>query len=308
MNENGMNQNNMYENNTYENNMGGDYMQRDSSGDAVARLQEKRNEVAKAMKFVFIGVPCLMIPPLGIALILIGATKVSKAQKELKGLYKDAFVREPLARNFQNVIYEPGNGYSKEAVQDFQLCEMGNRLYSEDYIRATYAGVNFEVAEVKVMYVDNSDKSNYSSTYFEGRMLLFYFPDKLVSSVLVYSRKFKHRAISHKEVKHDQVELEGTRFNKEFDVYSPVPHDVFYLLTPQVMERLQALADRYESIAMRVVGNIVMLAFNQPGVDAFDSKVSIGNVDVDAEMAKVQVEIDDIKAFISLILNQNQNR
>ncbi len=280
-----------------------DSMNGDSFGDAVARLQEGRNNVAKSMRLVFIGVPCLLIPPLGIALILIGATKVSKAKNELKGLYKDAFVREPLARNFQNVIYEPTKGFSKDAVAAFQLCEMGNRMYSEDYIRASYAGVGFEAAEVTVSQVEKTDDRTYTKIYFEGRMMLFHFPDKLVSSVLVYSSKFKHRAFSQRELKKDRVELEGTQFNKDFDVYSPVPHDVFYLITPHMMERLQALAGQYESIAMRVSGNTIMLAFNQPGVDAFDSNVAMGNVDVDREMAKVQGEIDDIKAFISMILN-----
>ena len=80
-----------------------DSMNGDSFGDAVARLQEGRNNVAKSMRLVFIGVPCLLIPPLGIALILIGATKVSKAKNVLKGLYKDAFVRDFLIKGVCNL-------------------------------------------------------------------------------------------------------------------------------------------------------------------------------------------------------------
>ena len=79
--------------------------------------------------------------------------------------------------------------------------------------------------------------------------------------------------------------------------------DAFYLITPQLMERLQILSTKYQSIAMRVVGNQVVLAFNEPGKNAFDQNISIGKVDIDKEMKKVQDEIDDIKLFISAILN-----
>ena len=271
--------------------------------EAAVRLQEKRDEVAKSMRWVIIGAFCLLMPPVGLVLIFIGYFKLTKAQKDMGELYKDAFVKEPLLNNFGNVIYEPGGGFSEETVKSFHLCEMGNWFYSEDYIRANYEGVNFEVAQVKTKYVDNSSDSNYSKTYFDGRMMIFDFPNKLVSSVLVFSHKFKNRAVRHKEAKQDKVELEATQFNKDFDVYSQVPHDVFYLLTPHLMERLQNLAGKYDSIAMNVVGNRIILAFNEPGKNAFDQNISIGKLDYDAEMNKVQSEIDDIKNFISLILN-----
>ena len=273
------------------------------SNEAVLRLQEKRDDVAKAMRFVIIGAFFLIIPPIGLALIFIGYFKLKNAQKDMKALYKDAFVREPLANNFENVIYEPGNGFTLDSVKSFRLCTTGNRFYSEDYICANYKGVSFEVAQVYVGYADNSGDSSYSKTYFDGRMMVFNFPDKLVSSVSIFSRKFKNRAIKHKDVKKDAVELEEVQFNKDFDVYSPVPHDVFYLLTPPLMERLHALDTKYEGIAMNVIGNRVVLAFNEPGKNAFDSNISIGKVDIDLEMKKVQTEIDDIKTFISVILN-----
>ena len=260
------------------------------SNEAVLRLQERRDDVAKAMRFVIIGAFCLILPPLGLALIFIGYFKLKNAQKDMKALYKDAFVREPLANNFENVIYQPGRGFSLDSVKSFQLCTTGNRFYTEDYIRADYQGVNFEVAQVFLGYVDNSGDSSYSKTYFDGRMMVFNFPNKLVSSVIIFDRKFK-------------VELEAVQFNKDFDVYAPDPHDAFYLLTPPVMERLQALATKYEGIAMNVIGSRVVLAFHEPGKNAFDSNISIGKVDIDLEMKKVQAEIDDIKAFISVLLN-----
>ena len=105
------------------------------------------------------------------------------------------------------------------------------------------------------------------------------------------------------EAKDTKIELEDMQFNNIFDVYSPVQQDAVYLITPHMMERMQVLAGKYESIAMKVVGNRVVLAFNEPGKNVFDQNIDVGKLDIDQEMAKVQGEIDDIKIFISTILN-----
>ncbi|MBO4477344.1 MAG: DUF3137 domain-containing protein [Lachnospiraceae bacterium] len=273
-----------------------------NSNEAMIKLQEKRNAAGKTMLFILFGALLILIPPIGLIMIFYGCSRMNKLRAEMRALYKDAFVREPLENNFENVLYEPNGGYSYDVIESFRICEMGNRHWSEDFVNATYAGVNFQIAEVNVREVDERDDHTSSTTYFEGRMMVFYFPNKLVNSVSVFSRKFKHRALSRREEKDTKVELESARFNKEFDVYSPYEHDAFYLLTPHFMERLEFLGSKYESIAMTVYGNRVVLAFNEPGKNVFDANVEIGKLDIEQEMAKVQSEIDDIKMFIATIL------
>ena len=278
-----------------------------TSNEALTLLQEKRNATGKTMLFLVFSVFFLIIPPVGIILILIVASRVSKLRKEMKELYKDAFVREPLNNNFRDVIYEPQRGFSEEDIKSFQLCLWGNSYWSEDFIQATYEGVRFTVAEVHVIEVDKSSDSSRSETYFEGRMMVFNFPNKLVNAVTVFSKKFKHRDMSRAEAKETKVELENMQFNDAFDVYSQTQQDSFYLITPHMMERMQVLAGKYDSIAMRVVGNRVVLAFNEPGKNVFDQNIDVGQLDIDQEMAKVQGEIDDIKMFITAILNLKPN-
>ena len=274
-----------------------------TSNEAITKLQEKRNKLTKTMLMLAFSVITLVIPPLGIAVLLFFAWRVKKLQAEMKDLYKDAFVREPLQNNFENVHYEPNGGFMKENIEAFGLCAMGNSFWSEDYIRASYQGVGFEVAEVHVRDIDKSSDGNRSETFFEGRMLVFNFPNKIVSSVSLFSRKFKHRPLSKREAKEMKVELESMQFNNDFDVYSETQQDAFYLITPHFMERLQFLCGKYESIAMHVVGNRVFIGFNQPGVKVFDANIDVGKLDIDQEMAKVQGEIDDIKNLITAILN-----
>ena len=247
----------------------------------------------------------LIIPPIGLVIILYGTHRIQKLRQEMKELYKEAFVREPLMNNFENVTYEPQWGFPADTVESFQLCQMGNQFYSEDYIRASYAGVDFEIAEVRVYDVySTDDRDERSTTYFEGRMMVFHLPDKAVYPMSIFSRKYKHRAISRREAKQTKVEFESSRFNKAYDVYAQNEHDAFYLITPQFMERLEILADKYaDGIALHMIGNSVALAISEPGKNAFDAEIEVGKLDFDKEMAKVQGEIDDIKMLITMILN-----
>jgi len=285
--------------------MNEEYMRSGASNEAITILQAKRNAAGKGMLFIAIGAFFLIIPPIGLVIILYGAHRIQKLRQEMKELYKEAFVREPLMNNFENVTYEPQWGFPADTVESFQLCQMGNQFYSEDYIRATYAGVDFEIAEVRVYDVySTDDRDERSTTYFEGRMMVFHLPDKAVYPMSIFSRKYKHRAISRREAKQTKVEFESSRFNKAFDVYAQSEHDAFYLLTPQFMERLEILADKYaDGIALHMIGNSVALAISEPGKNAFDAEIEVGKLDFDKEMAKVQGEIDDIKTLITMILN-----
>lgn len=285
--------------------MNEEYMRGGASNEAITKLQEKRNKTGKGILFIAIGALFLIIPPIGLVIILYGAHRIQKLRQEMKELYKEAFVREPLMNNFENVTYEPQWGFPADTVESFQLCQMGNQFYSEDYIRASYAGVDFEIAEVRVYDVySTDDRDERSTTYFEGRMMVFHLPDKAVYPMSIFSRKYKHRAISRREAKQTKVEFESSRFNKAYDVYAQNEHDAFYLITPQFMERLEILADKYaDGIALHMIGNSVALAISEPGKNAFDAEIEVGKLDFDKEMAKVQGEIDDIKMLITMILN-----
>ncbi len=285
--------------------MNEEYMRGGASNEAITKLQEKRNKTGKGILFIAIGALFLIIPPIGLVIILYGTHRIQKLRQEMKELYKEAFVREPLMNNFENVTYEPQWGFPADTVESFQLCQMGNQFYSEDYIRASYAGVDFEIAEVRVYDVySTDDRDERSTTYFEGRMMVFHLPDKAVYPMSIFSRKYKHRAISRREAKQTKVEFESSRFNKAYDVYAQNEHDAFYLITPQFMERLEILADKYaDGIALHMIGNSVALAISEPGKNAFDAEIEVGKLDFDKEMAKVQGEIDDIKMLITMILN-----
>ena len=115
-------------------------------------MDEKRKKVYKYMWMFYGGlIPSLIIPAflvIGLPLIIYGGTKFFKAQKEINALYKDTFVKGPLQQNFENVTYNPEQGFDRETVRNFNLVRMSGVFSSEDYIRASYQGVNFEMMKI----------------------------------------------------------------------------------------------------------------------------------------------------------------
>ena len=251
------------------------------------------------MSYWFVqAVPLLVF---GIILFLAGLIVELSISKNYKQEYKKLFVEGPLNQNFQYVVYDWKAGFTKEAVRSFGLTAIGNRFHSEDYIRAVFDGVPFEMSDVTVQDVRSTGKSTYTVTYFKGRMLVFDFPDKAVGSVQVFTDNFKYRGRPFGNLRPQKVEMEGVNFNRRFDVTAFSPHDAFYLLTPQFMEKLDHLASNYTSIGIHFCGNKVFVGFNEPYNNAFDSKSMMNKLSYDEEMAKTQKEINDIKFIISML-------
>ena len=271
--------------------------------DAILQMEKKRKQVTIGIFMIMGSVIFMVFPPLFIVVVLIIIKWITKTKNELTSMYKDVFVRELLENNFENVVYQPTNGFTKDAVDSFDICRMGNRFFAEDYLNASFRGINFEVSDVRVADESSDEDSSSTTMLFEGRFITFDFSRELASSVKIFSDKFKYRALTRKETRQEKVELESVEFNKKFDVFSDNPHDAFYLITPNFMERLNALTTKYKSVAMSVTGRSVVVAFNEPENNAFDPKTMAGKVDYVEEQAKIQSDIDDIKIIISTIFD-----
>ena len=271
--------------------------------DAILQMEKKRKQITIGIFLILGSVIFMVFPPLFIVVVLILVKFITKSKNELTSMYKDVFVRELLENNFENVVYQPTNGFTRDAVDSFDICRMGNRFFAEDYLNASFRGINFEVSDVRIADESSDEDSSSTTILFEGRFITFDFSRELASSVKIFSDKFKYRALTRKENRQEKVEMESVEFNKKFDVFSDNPHDAFYIITPNFMERLNALTTKYKSVAMSVTGRSIVVAFNEPENNAFDPKNMAGKVDYVEEQAKIQSDIDDIKIIISTILD-----
>ena len=230
-----------------------------------------------------------------IVVIVAGVNSSGKKVKlEYKQLYKDTFVNTILKSMLEDVSYDWRGGFSEMDVATFGVVKIGNIFKSEDYLSGSYKGVNFRQADVTIKHETGSGDDRQVTTYFDGRMFEFKFDGKSVQNVKVFSSAYK----SWLNLRGENVELEDIQFNKSFDVFSLEPLDAFYLLTPQMMERISNLHRRYNNIGFRFGEGRLCVAINGP--DAFDGDYR-KKLSYPEEYARVKQEVQVIIDIIEMI-------
>ena len=230
------------------------------------------------------------------ASLIYGFTKMGAYSKEYKALYKSTFVTGILGEIFDNVFYDWEHGFTTQAVKEFGLVKLGNRFFSEDYISASYKGIHFVQADVKIQYHSSSGKSSHTTTYFSGRMFVFDNPLKKVFSVQAFSDNFRYRAGNPAGFKMNKIELESVDFNRTFDVKAVQDIDAFYMLTPHMIESLMMIRNRDGNVGVHFSGDKICVGINC-GMNAFDGDI---NRPIDYNAEREQARKDSL-VIINLI-------
>ena len=214
-----------------------------------------------------------IIPLLTVIPVFVMAPGMTKKKKQLKQMYKETFVNQLLQQHFQNVMYDWNGGFSESQVRHSGMCRLGNRYHTEDYISAVWNGVHFEQADVKIQYHTSSGRSSHTTTYFEGRMFVFEYSRKMTLPLQVHSKSFRYSGKPEYGMDLQKVELEDVSFNKRFVVKSTSPHDAFYVLTPQMMQRITYMEQTYGRLTMVIVNGKLYVGIDNR-MDAFDPQFS----------------------------------
>ena len=241
----------------------------------------------------------ILLLPVGLGLLFAGIRMREKANQEMDELYREAFIREPLTENFEDVSFEPYEGFSEEMVEGFHLCRMGNEFDSEAYGRCSYQGVHIELSDVTIQDYDRVAKKNNTTVFFKGRMMVLEFPERIGTGETVFNKSFSHRALSPEE-EQGKILIENAEYDREFDLYVSDPQAASPRILPKLLEKLGALAERHNGAAAKLAGNQLILAVNDGEGTAFYRKKK-KEVSLEEEMAKVQKDMDDIKAMIALV-------
>lgn len=231
----------------------------------------------------------------GMVMVYMGISS-SKVRREFKELYKNSFVKTVLGEFFENPVYLWDKGFDKEAVKSFGISLMGNTYSSEDYLAGEYKGVKFQQADVSIKQVTHSGKHTSTTIYFIGRMFVFQFPKNDLLPVQVFSDRFSYRGKPVEGWKMNKIKMEGVDFNKRFDVKAAREHDAFYVLTPQMMERLTFLEQRFGEVAFNFSGNVLYMGY-KCDMNAFDANMS-RPIDYSAEKDKIR---GDIQVILDII-------
>ena len=79
--------------------------------------------------------------------------------------------------------------------------------------------------------------------------MIFNFNKEFKANFQVVEKNFSVSKIGEsvfKNSKFEKVEMEGIKFNEEFTIYAENAHDVFYILTRQIMEKLHELNEKID--------------------------------------------------------------
>lgn len=190
--------------------------------------------------------------------------------------YKHTMVRKELQKVFTDVYLDPLQGLPSERVKMAGLVPMGNRYKSEDYLRGSYKGVPFEQADVVIEYEStDSEGHTTTTTYFAGQFIYFQLPKSIQYPFMVWDKQIGHTEKRRaKKAGLQQVQLEDVNFNNRYEIWAQNPADVFYILTPILIENLNRIStegNTLRKVALQCYGNQMLVAVNN-GRNAFEAK------------------------------------
>ena len=112
-----------------------------------------------------------------------------KNKTRYRSLFKDTFVKKILDEKLENVAYDWKSGISSREVGNAHLMTKGD-LRSEDYLKASYKGIEFEQADLSctVHYGNSSD------CVFRGKIMKILSIPMKVSEIQIYTKNFRHDA------------------------------------------------------------------------------------------------------------------
>ena len=167
-------------------------------------------------------------------LIVLNANSLYK--KKYMKLYKENIVIPIFKSHFSDVVFNYAKGLSKDVIASTDMLKMGSMFSSSDYIKASYKKILFEMSELRIEGFDSEN----GSPYFEGQWYIFDFNKQFKSNVQIREKGFETLKKASRKLK--KIEMEDMEFNKQFEVYADNQEDAFYILTPNMMEKIKQLS------------------------------------------------------------------
>lgn len=279
--------------------------------------------------FVLMMVPCLMIyaapsllmskiSPIAIFIIAIlfivlmfVVNIVSKSRKKRKQTsnyytvedYKNYVVHRAIGDEVQELVYEPYFGIPQSVCKDLGVVLLGNIYGNEDLITGKYRDVYFAQSDLIIQYESgsNDDNTYELETHFRGRWIGIEYPKKFEGTVIITDNSY---AYVPKRKDLEYVELENINFNRMFTVRSNDAHLVYYLLTPQIMERLMYLRENARGNVVASFKDGILHIFINNGKDSFEPNRY--QVDLMRDIQNFKYDFSLVSG-IAAILNINDN-
>ena len=226
----------------------------------------------------------------GALLLFISNNKI----KEISNEFKETFVKKEIEKRIPNSSFHINEGIHSKVVDASNLIKLQDQYKTEDLIKGKIDNVDFRCADVHVIDIRRSGKTTTRVTTFQGRFYEFEFFKRFKSNVFLL-QPGQYRPFSAFQ----KVKLESMQFNSEFKIYTDNEHDVFYLLTPHLMEKLLKLDQKYhDKIGFSFKNSKLYIAIDNRE-DTFDV-THMGDI-TQAHIDQAILEIENIIEFVEFL-------
>ena len=163
---------------------------------------------------------------IGFVLICINSSMKSKLSKQFKNEFIISYVKEI----YPDSVYNPRSGIPVDRILEPGFLKRPDRWHSEDYLKASYDGVGFEMSDFtfEERHVTTDSKGNTRTTYVtyaKGRFMIFDFKREFNQVLKVVETAYLGLNTHGLE----KVETESLDFNKKFKTYSVISKEYSYL-------------------------------------------------------------------------------
>lgn len=207
---------------------------------------------------------------------LIAGRTYNRFNEAFKTRYVLQLIRE--IPGFRDMQYEQKSGFSWDDIRNAAVVGCGDKkqFESEDLLTGSCENTGFKMSDVITKRWVNGGKRARIETVFSGQVICFYKFDNIKTSnghLQVFQKKFQSD-IKGWTAQH-QIETEDVLFNRKFQIYAADEHNAFYILTPQVMEKITEFSQAIgEQTAVAFCGNKMFVAISRSR-SMFDARVDI---------------------------------
>lgn len=234
--------------------------------------------VATALFFANPGQIFLMF--IGIGLVVIGCIVVAVAshtKKKFVNSFIGSIFTSVMGQAFPDYKSTPNLGMPLEDILYPGFFSAPDKWECSNLTTATYNDIPFVYSDYDLMrrqaHRDSKGNTYYTyDTYAKGRMYRFRFTKNFRAIVKVLEKKGN---ISFGEGRLEKVETEYIAFNKTFRVYTNDKLVVFYILTPQIQEKVMEFEESLKGqFYMAFINNELFVAINHGNESIYDFKFS----------------------------------
>ena len=262
------------------------------------------------IKLIVIGLSFIIFV-IFILMFFSGELTIDEAKRNIKEIISKNLILLAIDEVFEDSTYQMDGHIGDDIIKASNMIPYAwDEVRGNDHIKAKYQGLNIEMSDIELYEIVKTEDADGNTDYnykknFNGLWLICDFGRELVSDLLLQERfdgkgikNNIHGSLKLTMTQKSDIKVDNEEFNKKFVIRSKTPHDIFYILTPHMMEYILKM-DRQSN-------GRTFMRFTKEGkvhiaIDSLRNAFEVDlNQDTDLEIMK-QKYIDEIRYVINII-------